>query len=117
MDVVVEAIDVRDEQDDENLRDFLMIGERGAVFVMKLTWSWRALRWGALIFLTETTLVSWKFGLLASLGRFIHSSSILKVKKIIKNYKNVRKLSKLTYLEDSKSLGTHHLPQLSSSSQ
>jgi hypothetical protein len=77
VDVEVEAIEVREEHVEEYLRDFLMVAERGAVLVMKLTWSWRAQRCDEVIFLTETVLVSWNEGLLASFGRPIHSSSIL----------------------------------------
>jgi hypothetical protein len=37
VDVEVEAIEVREEHVEEYLRDFLMVAERGAVLVMKLT--------------------------------------------------------------------------------
>lgn len=82
VDVEVDAIEVRDEQVDENLRDCLAGAERGAVFVMKLTWSWSAMRCGGVIRLTDTFLTSWNVDLKESCGRFIHSSLILEMNRL-----------------------------------
>lgn len=82
VDVDVEAIEVRDEQVDENLRDCLTGADRVAVFVMKFTWSWRAMRCGGVIRLTETFLTSWNVDLKESCGRFIHSSLILETNRL-----------------------------------
>lgn len=85
VEVDVEAIEVREEQVDEYFRDVLVIGFRGKVFVMKFTCSCNVWRCDDVIFLTEKFLVSSNDGLLASRGRFIHSSSILKYFSINKN--------------------------------
>jgi hypothetical protein len=44
VDVEVEDSEVREEHVEEYLREVLVVAERGAVLVMKLTWSWRAQR-------------------------------------------------------------------------